>query len=299
MDWLFFALVCAWSIATSDALVKKRLQGYTAGELLLVRFTLSGLLFSPFLIYLPLDEATASFWWWMAIAVPAEIIAMLLYMKAVRDHPLSETLPYLSFTPVFAILTGWIALGEQVSLSGFSGILLITSGAWLLNLHTIERLSLRTIFHPLVAIFRNHGSLMMLAAAMIYSFTLAASKAALLELPTDDGSWIATTAFGAFYFVMVGLVGLVVVTMTQPKAVTALWRRPRYNLLVASLMAVMVVTHFIAVQQVEAAYMIAVKRTSLLFGIIYGAWWFREQGLARNLPAGILMVIGVAVIVLA
>jgi drug/metabolite transporter (DMT)-like permease len=39
-----------------------------------------------------------------------------------------------------------------------------------------------------------------------------------------------------------------------------------------------------------------VKRTSLLFGILYGAVLFREERLAWNLVAGALMVAGVALI---
>jgi hypothetical protein len=35
--------------------------------------------------------------------------------------------------------------------------------------------------------------------------------------------------------------------------------------------------------------MVAVKRTSLLFGMPYGAWLFKEQGLSHNLLAGGLM----------
>jgi drug/metabolite transporter (DMT)-like permease len=42
--------------------------------------------------------------------------------------------------------------------------------------------------------------------------------------------------------------------------------------------------------------MIAVKRTSLLFGLLYGAWLFGETGLARNLVAALLMVAGVYLI---
>jgi drug/metabolite transporter (DMT)-like permease len=61
-------------------------------------------------------------------------------------------------------------------------------------------------------------------------------------------------------------------------------------------MAVMVVAHFYAIAHIEVAYMVAVKRTSLLFGILYGAWLFREQGLTRNLGAGGLMVAGVYLI---
>jgi uncharacterized membrane protein len=62
-------------------------------------------------------------------------------------------------------------------------------------------------------------------------------------------------------------------------------------------MALMVLTHFYAIAQVEVAYMIAVKRTSLLFGMLYGAWLFAETGLVKNLVAGMLMILGIMLIV--
>jgi uncharacterized membrane protein len=68
-------------------------------------------------------------------------------------------------------------------------------------------------------------------------------------------------------------------------------------LVVAALNALMVFTHFLALARVEVAYMVAIKRTSLLFGILYGALLFGETGLASHLAAGALMVAGVAVIV--
>ena len=60
----------------------------------------------------------------------------------------------------------------------------------------------------------------------------------------------------------------------------------------------MAITHFLALEQIETAYMIAVKRTSLLFGILYGAWLFKEQNLGLHIFAGGLMVAGVTLIAL-
>ena len=57
---------------------------------------------------------------------------MWLYMKAIRRSPLSLTLPYLAFTPVFNTVTGYVLLGETVTLQGFSGIALVVSGAQLI-----------------------------------------------------------------------------------------------------------------------------------------------------------------------
>jgi len=48
--------------------------------------------------------------------------------------------------------------------------------------------------------------------------------------------------------------------------------------------------------RVEVAYMIAVKRTSLLFGILYGALFFRERGFSGRILAGGLMLGGVFLI---
>jgi len=67
---------------------------------------------------------------------------------------------------------------------------------------------------------------------------------------------------------------------------------------VGVLMAVMVVSHFLALERVEVAYMITVKRASLLFGMLYGAWLFGEGRLVRNLSAGAVMVLGVLLVAL-
>ncbi len=288
MYWLPLTLLCAFSLASADAATKRWLGDYGARELALVRFFLAGLLLSPMLLLQPLPELPPAFWGWIAFLLPLEIIAILLYMRAIRDYPLSLTLPYLAFTPVFVILSGWLLLGERVSLAGLNGILLVVGGAWLLNLEPATLRSWRGIYRPLTAILRNPGSRMMLAVSFIYSLTSVGGKGALRYMQPDQ--------FGPFYFALLGLCTLVLFSLQRPTIIRVLWRRPLYNLLVALLFAAMVMTHFLAISRVEVAYMIAIKRSSLLFGILYGALLFRERGLFIHLIAGALMVAGVALI---
>ena len=66
--------------------------------------------------------------------------------------------------------------------------------------------------------------------------------------------------------------------------------------MVGAFMAMMVISHMLAISLVEAAYMIAVKRTSLLFGVLYGAWLFREKKITERLAGALIMVTGVLVI---
>jgi drug/metabolite transporter (DMT)-like permease len=289
MDWISLSLICAFSLASADAATKAWLQGFSAQELVVVRFAIVGLLMTPLLAGMPpLQDLPPAFWLWIAALIPLELAAMLLYMVAIRDHPLSLTLPYLAFTPVFVIGIAWLLLGETVTPAGAAGILLIVAGAWLLNSGHARRSDWRSWTRPFAAILYEPGSRMMLAAAAIYAVTSTMGKGAMRHLDAEY--------FGAFYFALLGLAVCLLIVLPRPRVLLKLASRPAPVLLVGLMMGLMVYTHFLAMQQVEVAYMIAVKRISLLFGILYGALLFRERGLAARLPAGVLMLAGVGLI---
>ncbi|MDN5870717.1 MAG: DMT family transporter, partial [Nitrococcus sp.] len=192
MDWLSLSLLSALSLASADACSKKFLGQYSAREMVLVRFAYSALLLAPLLYFNPLPAVPPAFWGWLALALPLEIIAMLLYMQAIRDAPLSLTMPYLAFTPVFTTLMGYLLLDEQVSVQGLIGIILAVTGAYLLNLEAVGRGGWRGGFKPLRAILSNRGSRRMLAVAIIYGVTSVIGKIELQYAPP----W----SFAALYF---------------------------------------------------------------------------------------------------
>lgn len=291
MDWLLLSLVSAFSLASADAFTKKWLSDYSAPELVVIRFGFTGLLFLPVLIANPLPPMPWQFWGWVAAVVPLELVAMLLYMEAIRTSPLAVTVPYLAFTPVFTAVVGFLILGESISAKGWAGVLLVVAGAYLLNVEGIRSGSLaERMMAPLRAFARERGSRLTLAVAIIYGVTSVMGKAALQYLPGR--------VFGPFYFVLLGTLALIVFSLRQPGIGRVMWRRPTAHVLVSALFMVMVMTHFMALERIEAAYFISVKRTSLLFGILYGAWLFKEKGLGMHLAAGALMAAGVALIAL-
>ena len=289
LHWLPLTLICALALASADAATKAWLQEFSARELAVVRLGLTGLLLSPLLWDLPpLTGLPAAFWGWLAALVPLELLAMLLYMRAIRDHPLSLTLPYLAFTPVFVMGIAWVLLGEAVTLQGAGGVFLVVAGAWLLNGERAQAQDWRSWGEPFRAVVEQPGSRMMLATAAIFALTSTMGKGAM--------QYMAPEQFGPFYFGVLGLTVTLVFAVPRPGVFRKFARRPWAVVTVAALMGIMAYTHFLAIAQVEVAYMIAVKRISLLFGILYGALLFRETGLIRRLPAGALMVAGVALI---
>lgn len=289
MEWFPLSLACAFTLATADAMTKRWLAGYSAGELVVVRFLVPGIILLPVLVLWPPTRIQPALLPWLAALLPFEILAMWLYMRAISTSPLASTLPYLAFTPVFAALTGWLMLGETVSARGLAGITLVVAGAWLLNIDSAAPRPARRWHRLLHSIAREPGSRTMLLVSALYGLTSVMGKGALRHIDP--------LSFGPLYFVLLGVISAVVFSPGGRRPMRALQRHPAASLAVGVAMAAMIVTHFLAVSRVEVAYMITVKRTSLLFGILYGALWFNEPRLGANLAAGALMVAGVALVV--
>jgi hypothetical protein len=104
----------------------------------------------------------------------------------------------------------------------------------------------------------------------------------------------AALEFGALYFTVARRPGPGVPRLcaNPPRSRRIFCARPASPGCVAVLMTIMILTHFLALAQAETAYMIAVKRLSILFGILLGAWVFREARLRQHLFAAGAMVAG-------
>ncbi len=287
MSWLVLSLFSAFFFATADTITKRYLSGCRPGEMTIIRFGSIAVLMLPFLFAEPWPQLPPQFWGMLAVAVPIEILAMWLYMRAIRSSSLALTLPYLAFTPVFNILTGYLGLGETVSPTGFVGIMLVVSGAWLLNQKKTSDGS-SNLLAPFKAIIREEGSRLMLITAALYSVNSVLGKGMLGYAPP--------LLLASFYFLLIATVAGFVFIRKGDGSWAAMGKHPWAILFVGIFMTAMVLTHFYAVTRIEVAYMVAVKRTSLLFGILYGAWLFKEKGLARHLAGGVLMVVGVFLI---
>lgn len=290
MYWFPTALLSAILLASSDALTKRYLPDWDWRDILLVRFGIGGMLLLPLLLARPPDAMSPEQWLWLALSLPLELLAMRLYVSAIQNAPLSHTLPYLAFTPVFTTAFGLLVLNETVSAPGLAGMLLVVSGAYLLNIRHAFNSPRLDLTAPLRAIVREPAARMMLAAAFIYGITSVTSKAAMGDLPPYT--------FGALYFILIGAATVPLIGGLNRSRLRCLRSRPWPVFAIALTMALMSVAHFTAIAEVEAAYMITVKRSSLLFGMLYGAWWFHERDLAHNLGAGVLMVTGVGLVLL-
>lgn len=283
--WFFYSLSAALFISLTDVVSKKALSRESTFLIAWVRCTYA----MPFLfIALPFIEAPQldrTFFYICATLLPLEITSFLLYLEAIKISPLSLTLPFLSFTPVFLIITSYLTLGESVDTSGFMGILLVTAGAYLMNVHTLKH----GLFEPIRAVTKERGSLFMLIVAFIFSITSNLGKIAIQHSNT--------LFFSIFYPALLSLALFPIMILKSGRKSfngSLLTRKAFY--IIGIFQAFEILSHFTAVTLIEVPYMISVKRTSLLFGIIFGAVFFGETHIRERLAGGVIMIIGVILI---
>jgi drug/metabolite transporter (DMT)-like permease len=287
--WVFLALISAFTLATSDALTKKALAHINEYLVAWFRLLFSIPLLLLLWIFVPVPKLDIEFYKAFALALPLEIIAIILYIKALRISPLSLTLPFLSLTPVFLILVSYLIIGEKVSFHGSIGIIFLAAGSYALNLHKMRR----GVFQPFKAITKEKGSVLMIGVAMIYSITSSLGKMAI-----EHSSPL---FFGITYFIAVIIVfAPAALWLGRDELKSFILGRQFKGLLLPGLFySVMIASHMIAISLTKVAYMISVKRTSLIIGVVYGYFLFKEKNIRERLLGGFLMFLGFVMIVTA
>jgi drug/metabolite transporter (DMT)-like permease len=287
MNWFFLALVCAFATACSDAVSKRIMDENDEWITGAMTLGLASLFLAPVFLSQDYGPVSLDLLLVLAVLVPLDIFAYYVFLSAIRMSPLSLTLPLLAFTPVVTILTAAALLSEHVSLSGALGICLVTTGAYILN----GDLANQGLLAPIRAIFSNRGSRRMLFVALVWALTSTLGKQGIL-------------LYGAIQFGAVLLIcnaaGLALIALLRSRmgsGKAGFSRRMLALFLVGGLlMAAAHLTHVLSLSLAPVAYMISVKRLSLVFGVLLGWFCFSEGNIRYRLAGACVMVAGVFVI---
>lgn len=283
--WFILTMICAISQALSDTYAKKSRASEDPYVIAAIRFGFAMPFLWAFAPFTKIPLLGADFWPTFAVMVPLEITAGIMYVRALRKSPMYLTLPLLAFSPVLIVVTGALVLGEYLHLGPIFGIICISVGAYMINLGQGKG-----FLAPIKALVIEPGSRLMIGVAVIYSITSVAGKKALLAS--------SPAFFMILYFTAVGAVFLILLPVMSPKKWRDIFHPDLDAWLCALFQAVMIIAHNFAMVLVEAGVMISIKRTSLLFGVLFGYLFFKEANFPRHFLATLLMVCGVALIIL-
>ncbi|MBF0624410.1 MAG: EamA family transporter [Magnetococcales bacterium] len=287
MWWFPLTLATAVAESFKDLLAKRahgRLDPWLTAWGLMV-FTLPFLL--PLLWILPPPRFGPQFWPAVVSGALCNTVAFFLYIHAVRRSDLSLTTPILAFSPVLLLLTSPIMVGESPSPGGLVGILLVVGGSYILNLGPRGG----GPWAPFLAMLTLPGPRLMLGVAAIWGVTANLDKIAVVN------SSPLHYAFALF--------ALMALFMAPPALYMARGhlRQVPANLglllLLGGLNAFAILCQMVAVQQTLVVYVIAVKRTGGVLGVVWGWLFLKEPDIVNRLLGAAIMAAGVALIALA
>jgi drug/metabolite transporter (DMT)-like permease len=284
--WFILAIATALCVATGDALTKKFFGRFSPYDMAIASSIYSLPFLVVYIFFIPIPQLDTVFWWIACILIPLDTFAFYLYMKAIKLSPLSLSIPFLSFTPVFMILTGFIVLGEVPNSWGIIGIGFVVAGSYLLNVTQVKY----GYFAPFRAILREPGSILMLVVAFIYSFLAVLGKKAIQHS--------SPLFFGFFYLAALDITTLIFFPFLEKIRWRDILKVPVKGLSVGLMLFLHALFHCLAINMIEAVYMIAVKRMSILFSVVYGWILFKESDISARMLGALFMFAGVVFIIL-
>ena len=286
MLWFVLSLLTALAVASHDAWVKKFFSGRSIYEMLAYPLIYSLPPLMVTLPFVPVPSLDTVFLRAFLFSLPINAIGFSLHIRAIQVSPLSLTLPYLSFTPVFMILTGFIVLGELPNTWGIFGILVICTGGYVLNLAPAKN----ALLAPLKAVFRETGSWLMLIVAFAYSLGAVFGKQAIMHS--------SPLFFSITFFTVLNILLLAGFRVFGKIKLQTFRVQKQKGIIAGFLFFAHVLLHAFAISLTKAAYMIAVKRFSVVLGLIYGGVIFKEKNMAVRTIGTLLMVAGAVLITL-
>jgi len=285
MIWVLYALLTAFFESFKDIFTKKTL---TQLDVYVVSwywrfFTFIFLL--PLLFFIQVPTILPGFWKALLISGSLNVVTTILFMKAIRDSDLSLTIPLVTFTPAFLLLTSPFIVGEFPRLLGIFGVLLIVLGSYVLNIKQRNN----GFFAPFKAFYTERGPRLMLIVAFLWSITSSFDK-----VGVKSSSALFWTLSLNFVLAVILLPFFLHRSGGHfPVVRTHLWAL----LLVGLLSALASLFQMMAINLTLVAYVISIKRVSAVLSVVWGALIFREKGFKERFIAVIIMVTGVVLII--
>ena len=279
MLWITLSILAALSIAARDVSIKTYQQlpplEIAAIELF---WSLPLLLLGCF--WVPVPALDQIFWWAFLLSIPINIVAYILYLYAIKLSPLSLTVPFLAFTPVFMILTGFLVLNEKINIWGGLGVGFIVLGSYILNFKKIQY----GLLKPFTALLHEKGSWMMLIVALVFSFAAVIGKKAMLHS--------SPLYFSYYFFLVFNITILAALFITRQSSLRKVLQHPRKGSWLGSLLMIHISFHGLAIAISTAVYMVAIKRSSILFSVLMSWLILQEEDLRYRGLGTVLMFAG-------
>ncbi len=285
--WFLYAFAAAFSESLNSLAGKFQIAKYDIGILAWAQRAFGLLILLPFAFFITWPSLNTTFWLATLGSAILNIIASLLYFKALRLAPLSLLAPIVTLTPVILLVTSPLMTKEIPSLVGILGVIVSVIGAYILQ----SNLRNEGFWRPLTSLVRDPGPRNMLGVAVLWGFSSPLDKIGVV----NSSPLVYSTII--HILLCVAFVPLLLRSKFKMELFqwNGLWRFATVGVF-SGLTSIFQMT---AISLAHVAYVISVKRTSSLFGIVWGKMLFKEKEIQRRFLGGAIMLAGTILILFA
>ncbi len=285
--WFVLALGSALFFALQSAAAKQHGVRVHGDVVAWTAFAFALPAYAVALLLVGVPDVEPGFWGWLLTSFGLNLVAMPLYFGALASGSLSIVLPLASLSPLFALGTEYLLLGEVPAPLAWVGVPLLVAGSYLLHAPSLRHGPLE----PLRRLLADPAARKAIATAALWSVTAVADRGAVLRS--------SPTFYLAVFSLSYTVVLLPWLLLRRRAALSTALRHPLLSASVGLSGATMALCQMSALAIAPAALVIAVKRLAGLFGVLFGGLWFRETEMAVRLGAALLMVAGAGILAFA
>jgi len=281
LTWLILGIFTAFFEAVKDVFGKQNLK---KSDEYVVAWSLSFfsvIFLIPWVIYTGIPTLNTQFWISLLIGGSINAVATLLYIKAIKLSDLSLTVPLVALTPLFMLLTSPLIVGEYPKFFDYIGIFLIVIGSYLLNIKEKSQGYLA----PFKALLSEPGPKFMLIVAFLWSITSNFDK---IGVKNSSPIFWLFSLFGTMSILL-----LPILLHKTPNPGTKILKQLPMLATMGFFNAIGVLCQMQALTLTLVVQVIAIKRTSVLMGVLFGHFIFKEQDIQQRLLGAGIMILGV------
>ena len=281
---LLLALLSSVSWSTLDAVRKKLTEQMGVVAIVVVLSLGQGPLFGAWAALGDHHVELAAYAPYGLASIAINVAANLLFVYAVKVSPLSLTVPFLAFAPIFAALIGIPLLDEMPTTMAWFGIALVVVGAFVL-MH-VKGLSLvRSLTH-------ERGSALMVVVAALWATGTVVDKAALGHAATAIHGLVSTAGVGVVLFAWLAL-------QRELPSLRRARSSPGLSVMLVGSAAAAYGFQLLALPLIWVGVFEAVKRAvGLILSVVFGRVLFAESITAQKWLGIAIMVVGTVLVTL-
>jgi drug/metabolite transporter (DMT)-like permease len=277
---LFAAVLCTVFSAAKDLLSKRfsfRMDGMTSTFASFAFALPFYVLLLAVLTFLGLETFTYSLEFWVLVLLRAttDSFAEGLKMHAFAHGDISLVATFFSMSPLFLLFLSPLITKDEVSLLDTLAVLLTVVG------------SLVLVYRPTSGSWRSQrrGILLALGAAVFFSLNTCFDRLAVQQ---------GTPVFSGFTMTLISATFLAPFVLRRRDRVKTMRDHVGGLLSRGFLEIAFMVSKLSALQYLDGPEVVAIQRLALVWSIVGGRFFFKEQDFGRRFIAGLLIVLGVA-----